>query len=252
MVILNSRSDVERLSAKATPARGNSSSEHAALTIREMILSGGWQQGRKLPSQRELAVRLGISRPTVREALIVMEARGEVETMPGKGVYVVRPQSADSRLEAEADVLAVPGLSAGKAAQMYQFRYAIEPAVAGLVAVNATMAQIEDLRHLSVRMREALESGDLPLLAQLDFAFHRQMVEAANNPFFTKAIAPSLDMFFESQQLPFASSAAIGETVAEHEALVEALRRRLPAEAGEVMRTHILGAAGRAGIAFIQ
>lgn len=249
---MKNRIEIERLSAKAHPARSNSSSEHAALTIREMILSGGWQQGKKLPSQRELAARLGISRPTIREALIVMEARGEVETLPGKGVYVARPQSGEPRPEPEADALANPGLSAGKAAQMYQFRYAIEPAVAGLVAVNATVAQIEDLRHLSVRMRETLESGDLALLAQLDFAFHRQMVEAANNPFFTKAIAPSLDMFFESQQLPFASSTAIGETVAEHEVLVEALRKRLPTEAGEAMRAHILGAAGRAGISFIQ
>ena len=220
-----------------------------------MILSGGWQAGRKLPSQRELAERLGISRPTIREALIVMETRGEVHTQPGKGVYVARPLAdADGpkpQKPAQGPRPAV-ALSAGKAAQMYQFRYAIEPAVAGLVAVNATMAQIEDLRQLSTRMREALARNDLALLAQLDFAFHGQLVEAANNPFFTQAIAPSLDMFSESQQLPFANDAAIGDTVLEHEALVEALRKRSPAEARQAMRAHILGAASRAGILFTQ
>ncbi len=290
MVILENRNVKPAAAAKTKSVPKTSSSEHAAVAIRDMILSGGWRPGWRLPSQRELALRLGISRPTIREALIALEMRGEVETLPGKGVYVASPapDGADgpdgwsgypgrgnsggqvgsggvggaaglgvpdslgrAGLRSE-DAGAVPELTAGKAAQMYQFRLAIEPAVAGLVAENATMAQMEDLRQLSGRMRAALVSGDLTILAQLDFAFHRQLVEAANNPFFTQAIAPSLDMFFESQQLPFASGLSVGETVAEHEALVDALQRRSPAEAGEAMRRHILGAASRAGISLVS
>lgn len=234
--------------------RPSSSTEHAALVIREMILEGGWSPGRKLPSQRELALRLGISRPTVREALIVMETRGEVETLPGKGVYLAgTPEAMDQDTRTAGPAPRKPsmddsGMTAGKAAQMYQFRYAIEPAVAKLVAVNATQAQTEDLRHLLARMREAVAAGDLAQLADLDFAFHRQMVEAANNPFFTRAIAPSLEMFFESQQLPFSTSADTGETLAEHENLLEAIRERSPDRAATAMKRHILGTARRAGV----
>ncbi len=253
--MIRPRTDTGRTAHQAP--RPSSSTAHAELAIREMIREGDWRPGRKLPSQRELALRLGISRPTVREALIAMETRGEVETIPGKGVYLTDAPAQDAPQGAAqhgADPFEpfpdAPGMSAGKAAQMYQFRYAIEPAVAKLVAVNATLAQTEDLRHLLASMREALAEGDLARLARLDFAFHRQLVEAANNPFFTKAIAPSLNMFFESQQLPFSTSADTGETIAEHQALLEAIRERSPARAASAMRQHIMGTARRAGVIF--
>ena len=65
-----------------------SSSEETAESILAMIQANNWQEGHKLPPQRALAESLGVSRPTVREALVVLETMGKVSILPGKGVFL--------------------------------------------------------------------------------------------------------------------------------------------------------------------
>ncbi|EFL52405.1 GntR domain protein [Solidesulfovibrio fructosivorans JJ]] len=211
-----------------------------------LIGSGNWAPGQKLPSQRQLAIRLGVSRPTVREALVALETLGRVRIRPGRGIYLAGEATDQSLGEdcriARADALQRPS----RLVQMYQFRYVVEPAVAGLAAQNATAAQLEDLKYLASRMREALERRDGALLSRLNCTLHHQIVEAANNPFFTKSLAPSLSQLIENQQ-PGVSP--VEEAVAEHEALVEALALHAPGAARRAMRRHIAAAAARANIA---
>ena len=64
-----------------------SSSEETAESILSMIQAHNWQEGHKLPPQRALAESLGVSRPTVREALVILETMGKVNIQPGKGVF---------------------------------------------------------------------------------------------------------------------------------------------------------------------
>ena len=162
-----------------------SSSEEAAESILSMIQANNWQEGHKLPPQRALAESLGISRPTVREALVILETMGKVTIQPGKGVFLyTRAQEsvpiATSRRPDRSFIT-------GKETQIYQFRHAIEPAIAALVALNATQAQIDDMAAMMDEMRQAGMRGDMLHFAQMDFAFHSQMIEAANNPFFIDA-----------------------------------------------------------------
>ncbi|MFU2207816.1 FadR/GntR family transcriptional regulator [Solidesulfovibrio sp. C21] len=211
-----------------------------------LIDSGDWAPGQRLPSQRQLAARLRVSRPTVREALVALETLGRVRIRPGRGIYLAG-ETADRSLGedcrgARADALQRPS----RLVQMYQFRYVVEPAVAGLAAQNATDAQLEDLKHLASRMREALDGGDAALLVRLNCTLHHQIVEAANNPFFTKSLAPSLSQLIENQP-PVLSLTE--EVVAEHEALVEALALHAPGKSRRAMRRHIAAAAARADIA---
>lgn len=63
------------------------------------------------------------------------------------------------------------------------------------MALNATQAQIDDMAAMMDEMRQAGMRGDMLHFAQMDFAFHSQMIEAANNPFFIDAMRPFFDLF---------------------------------------------------------
>ena len=210
-----------------------------------LLASGSWSPGQQLPSQRQLAERLGVSRPTVREALVALETMKLVSIRPGRGIFLLRRTTEETAPNDCEAVWTSPPQPPSRLVQMYQFRYVVEPAVAGLVAKNATAAQIEDLKHLVERMRDTLQDFDPSLLARLNCAFHQQLVEAANNPFFTQSLAPSLTLMMEHQQPAPADPEAI---VAEHETLLVALMARSTVKARRAMRRHIEASAARVHI----
>jgi GntR family transcriptional repressor for pyruvate dehydrogenase complex len=75
--------------------------QHIADQIRSLIQSGGFAPGTRLPPERDLAQQLGVSRPSLREALIALEIAGSVEIRQGSGVYVCRaPERAPSAIAA--------------------------------------------------------------------------------------------------------------------------------------------------------
>lgn len=223
-----------------------SSSEETAESILSMIQTHNWQEGHKLPPQRALAESLGVSRPTVREALVILETMGKVDVQPGKGVFL--NTRAQESMPVSAARRADRSFIAGKETQIYQFRHAIEPAIAALVALNATQAQIDDMAAMMDEMRQARVRGDVLHFAQMDFAFHSQMIEAANNPFFVDAMRPFFDLFSESQRLPFSNQEGLRDTMDEHESLLEHLRLRDPHGARRAMEEHVIATAARAGV----
>ncbi|OIQ50618.1 HTH-type transcriptional regulator LutR [Pseudodesulfovibrio hydrargyri] len=228
-----------------------SRSDEAVESIQTMIAQNGWPGGFQLPSQRTLAEELGFSRPTVREALVALETMGRVEIKPGKGAFLVDGASLGTPLGTPRAVANHSALS-GRESQMYQFRYAIEPAIAGLVAVNATAAQKHDMGVVVAAMRTALESRDLTEFSRLDFAFHSHMIEAANNRFFTEAITPFLGIFFESQTLPLVLDDSVHDTVREHEEIMGHIRAGRSAQAHRAMEKHVRGVAERAGVKLVE
>lgn len=121
--------------------------------LRAALARGQWRRGEMLPGQRELAEQLGISRPSLREAVIVLETLGLVRSMPGKGVVVLEthvnePQAHDAVADASlADIL--------------QLRYTLEPFIVGLVAQSITSKEIGQLRLTLMDMRSARCSGEL-------------------------------------------------------------------------------------------
>ena len=199
-----------------------------------------------MPPQRALAETLGVSRPTVREALVILETMGKVTIQPGKGVFLVT--RAQESLPAAPVTRFDRSFITGKETQIFQFRHAIEPAIAALVALNATQAQLDDMAAMLDDMKQASVRGDVQLFAQLDFAFHTQMIEAANNPFFIEAMRPFFDLFSESQRLPFSNQEGLVETMREHAALLEHLRSRNSHGARLAMEEHVVATAARAGV----
>jgi GntR family transcriptional repressor for pyruvate dehydrogenase complex len=92
--------------------------------LRQALARGQWR-GEMLPGQRELAEQLGISRPSLREAVIVLETLGLVRSIPAKAWWCWMPTpQAQSRV------------AAASLADVLQLRYTLEPFIAGLVAVG--------------------------------------------------------------------------------------------------------------------
>ena len=116
------------------------------------------------------------------------------------------------------------------------------------MALNATQAQIDDMAAMLDDMKQASVRSDVQHFAQLDFAFHTQMIEAANNPFFIEAMRPFFDLFSESQRLPFSNQKGLVDTMREHAALLEHLRSRNSHGARMAMEEHVVATAARAGV----
>lgn len=219
-----------------------SAPERAARDIRNLIKTKVFQKGDSLPSQRILAHELNVSRASLREALATLEAFGLVRIQAGKGVFVTDPQDGTPR----------DAQSAHHAAQVYQFRLAIEPYVAGLAAQARTNTHLSSLKSSIEEMRQALLEDNLFQAAKADTAFHNILLQAADNPLFLKAMHPTAQSIHENQMLPFANAAVLQAPLQEHEQVLRFVRDRNPSRARDAMHFHVLSAATRANIAFLR
>ena len=106
--------------------------------LRAALARGQWRRGEMLPGQRELAEQMGISRPSLREAVIVLETLGLVRSMPGKGVVVLETSVSESQ---SSDAVADASLE-----DILQLRYTLEPFIVGLVAQSISSKEVGQLR----------------------------------------------------------------------------------------------------------
>ena len=166
----------EDLSIAQTEEAAESGYERVLGFVREQILEGRLKVGDRLLAERELAVRLGVSRPVVREVLRALSAMGVIEIRHGHGSVVREP---DTRglgdlftlmLAQRADVID----------DVIEARIAIERHAVRLAALRANAA---DLTRIEAAWRDIRETIDDPVRgSEADFEFHRRLVEAAHAP----------------------------------------------------------------------
>ena len=209
--------------------------------LRQALARGQWRSGDMLPGQRELAEQLGISRPSLREAVIVLETLGLVRSMPGKGVLVL---DADVTQAQEADTVAEASL-----ADVLELRYTLEPFIAGLVAQSAGSQDIGQLRLTLMDMREALDAGDSEAGINAYIAFHEALFALTTNPIFQSVVQQTGNALKQSADMLRNSPEHLAARLSENEAVVRAIRERNSAKASQQMRQHILAEGQRMGIA---
>ncbi len=215
--------------------------------IRQMITRDGYEAGAALPSQRDLAERLGVSRASLREALSTLSALGVVSIQPGKGVFVQAPSAAPS----SGGGLVWPFAAQAAPEDIFQLRYALESFATGLAAVRLSADELDGLQDNVEAMRAELRAEDFEAAARLDFDFHRRILVASGNQAMAGILVASADIFLESQKLPFIRSERAMETWQEHRKILRALARHAAAPASRAMQEHIRAAALRTGIAFV-
>ncbi|MDO7903748.1 FadR/GntR family transcriptional regulator [Pseudomonas sp. K1(2024)] len=215
--------------------------ELALQAIRKLIDEGGYQPGDALPSQRDLADRLGVSRASLREALSSLSALGLISVQAGKGVFVQSPAPGG---------FAWPYAEQVSAADTFQMRYALEGFAAGQAALALTADPLDRLRANVEAMRVELRAGRFEAAARLDFEFHQALLQACGNQAMLQVITSSREIFLESQKLPFSRPERAMETWQEHRTILKALERRAQAAAQRAMQAHIRNAASRTGVVF--
>jgi DNA-binding FadR family transcriptional regulator len=207
--------------------------EQIARTLTKAIADEEYGVGQRLPSERELAQRFEVSRPTVREAIIALELDGLVEVRVGSGVYVASRRPPGGR-EGAKDIGPF---------ELLEARRAIEGEAAAMAALRIDDEQIEQLAGLVAEMRDDNRHNEILLSEDADRRFHELIASATQNSGIIAAVKMLWDGRARSPQSHSADdkSRAQGNKppVDEHNAILRALKRRDPEAARSAMHEHI-------------
>jgi DNA-binding FadR family transcriptional regulator len=186
--------------------------------IQGLIAEQKLQPGDRLPPDRLLASMLEVSRPTVREALRLLQHRGLVYAKPGSGTYVTEMGSGPIIQSIERF------FSARECTfeDLMQVRDLLEPGTAALAAISASPEDIEGLRQRVLVLEEAFHSGDPSRLASADSGFHVELAKASGNQLLA-ALTASFAHLNEKWTEQVSSSVLAEDVNKSHRAIVEAI-----------------------------
>lgn len=208
--------------------------------VEEAILSGDIPVGSQLSSERDLMVQFGVSRPTVREALRVLQSMGLLEPKPGtRGGPVVLAPTPETLGRSFRTMLGTAVLGLG---ELLEYRIVLDGSACELAAVRHTAEQGERMRQAIDRMREAAEN-DSADFADADLAFHKTIWEASGNQILLlsgQAVWGALHELVQRDldRSPGDNSVKL-ESAHIDSGLFEAILRRDAVEAGRIARTAI-------------
>jgi len=205
--------------------------------IATLIDNREFPAGSRLPPERELAVLLGVSRTSVREAIIALELAGRVEVRVGTGIFVTDPGSQRKR---DAGAAPVDDGAAGPF-DLLAARALVEGEIAALAARTAKKADIAALRETIARMRE--HGDDFAQREAADRAFHLLIAESTRNGALPSAVAVLWDQrrggLWARMENHFHTPALRAKTLTDHEAIVAALEARDADAARAAMHRHL-------------
>lgn len=214
-------------------------SDAVAASLEKRILEGSLKPGDRLPPERELATELGVSRPSLREAIQKLASKGMLQSRQGGGTYVT------DRLESSFSDpwQAMMGSHPNLREDLLEFRRMLEGQAAEWAAERATEADLQRLEQAFSAMTDAFASDDLERRSTTDIAFHQAVGEAAHNALIGHLSAALLRLMHDNIRLnlgelktiPSATSLLAGQ----HAAIFAAIRERKPAEARAAAETHI-------------
>jgi len=211
--------------------------QQVAATIERAVAAGQYQPGQRLASERDLAQEFGVSRPTVRRAVIALEMRGLLEARQGSGVYV-RQSSAPVPVSSPAP----KDLDIG-AFDQAEARRLFEGEVAALAATLITDEELAYLETLVVEMNNKEATKEQSELA--DRQFHITIAQATRNSAIVRIVESTWDLRYKSrlcmQMLERAREVRRTPLNDEHQAIVESLRTRDPKAARAAMQAHLGG-----------
>src|SRR5215207_9418022 len=161
--------------------------------LRGLITGGEFEAGTRLPAERDLAKQLGVSRPSVREALIAMEVEGWVEVRTGSGIYVL-----DRNMPAALNGGARPQIAADEwgPLELIRARRVVEGETAAMAAAQSGGRDIAVMAEAIESMKHDADRGVMPLDG--DRAFHTAIVEACDNV----VLIETVQNFWDSRRGP--------------------------------------------------
>jgi GntR family transcriptional repressor for pyruvate dehydrogenase complex len=207
--------------------------ERVIAAVRTAIQRGELKAGDRLPPERALAARCGVSRPTLRSALKTLSAMGIVRARQGAGTFIADgPPTLDSQ-----PLSYLAALHGFTRAQLFEARLVLEVAVAGHAAERATPETLIAVSDETTAMFASLDDP-LAFLAH-DIQFHRTVAAAAGNPVLAAMVEMVAEMFFEVRRhrIPFARD--LRSAAEEHRAIYQAIRAHDAEHARAAMLDHL-------------
>lgn len=211
-------------------------SQDVADEIERMINGGTFRPGDRLPPETELARTLGVGRPSVREALFMLQFRGLVETGNGARATVTVP-TADFLIRQLSDTAMTLARMPDGQRHLEEVRQIFESGTAWLAAQYATAEDLE-------RLKKALEAninamGNADEFVRTDVAFHYELTRIARNPVFDAFHKVLVEWLTDQRRTTISLPDADKLSVRDHKAICEAVAAQQPARAFHEMASHL-------------
>lgn len=206
-----------------------------AKNIRDAIVEGRLRVNDRLPTEEELAVRFGVSRPTIREALKRLAAQNLIRSRRGPtgGTFVKKPTQEESREQLKSMAAVLVSVGEFSLPDIVETRHVLEQVCCRLAAERSTADDLAELEaELKVQRNPSIT--DVEFCAS-DVRFHCLLVDAAHNPMMRfvmsaviEVMQPVLNLIvYKLRERPF--------IVERHQEIIEAIRERDPGKAVEVL-----------------
>ena len=201
--------------------------------IRELIDSKKYTEGMKLPTENELCQNMKVGRGTVREALRLLQAKGLVETKPGRGAFV----AANMAMDTNPVVWLVQNEKELRDA--IEVRNALEPFAARKMAETADEESLEELKIIHTSFLSAAEDGDIEKIAELDELFHGLIVRESGNQLLNEINVHVLQGMHTFRNKTFTVPENVRNAVDPHARILAAITSRDGSAAEREMRKHL-------------
>lgn len=209
-------------------------SELVVQRVLDLIKNGQLTPGEKLPSERDLSGILGVSRPTVREALRALSILGVLEIRHGGGVFVTSLEASELLNPLDFFVSLTPQ----NMAELFDARIEYEPMIASLAAQNASLENLDYLQELINAQLSDPDNADT--FHDTDVEFHKTLMEASGNAFLSR-VGKMLQVLGDQGRKAFQKEAKVRhQSIADHKVIMEALHARDADAAKTAMCQHMI------------
>ncbi|OAH09831.1 FadR/GntR family transcriptional regulator [Streptomyces jeddahensis] len=198
--------------------------------LRRYVAEGGLKAGDRLPPERDLAQRLGVSRASVKQAIVVLEVQGLVEVRHGGGTYLVR----DS-LDAEPVERLVERRR--RLPDVLEAREALETKLAELAAERRTDEDLAALRSALSHMADEIAQDAYGV--EGDRLFHAAVTAAAHSSLLAEFMRSIADQITESRNESLRQPGRPNRSLTQHQAILRAIEAQQPKQAAAAMRRHV-------------
>jgi GntR family transcriptional repressor for pyruvate dehydrogenase complex len=212
--------------------RKNKVYEEVAKQIERLILKK-LKPGDKLPSERELAELLQVSRSSIRDAIRSLELVGLVEPRQGAGT-IVREVSAETWVNPIANALE---RRKELVTELLDFRKMLEPPLAARAATHASVEEVSEMEDILKRQEEKLSQGDAAIAE--DSEFHYNIALASGNTVVLKVIDTLMDLLRDTRERSLQVEGRSQKSLAGHRRILAAVKRHDAEAAKAAMRRHI-------------
>lgn len=211
-------------------------SRDAAEQLRRAILDGTLAPGDRLPPERELAARLGVSRPTLRGAVNALVIMGLLDSRHGSGTFVAAGAMAQAP-DGDGSSMTID-IGDSPLVSLFELRLLFEPLAAQRAAARIEQAELDGLKRLLEELEASID--DAAEFVRLDAEFHLVIQNVAGSPLIVSVLDGIAELALRGRTLSSRHKRVRESTVGEHAVILDALQRRDPFEASAAMTAHLM------------